>query len=1258
MDIHLSRIPYTATVYDVRRAIANVLHSDEFQQPDPHARAINFKVVLDMDESRGVQNKGTGTLTLPKLKTYDLHSRLFQWLSAHKYSIPIEKGAIYLRRSERVASRKIVSYLSKARYIDPALEELRDSKVDALREHIRVDITQLGMLFYPFAPGPPRPSFSAEWTYPIRGVSESWVAIDYKKKNVRIELEDPSSRQLDAYIVIDFADVDHVWIEYDVGHPFACFSLIGRPKFEKPANYAFFDDSEGHFGAYDEDVDQYLEIDEIDPQGNTTDYKSNYTDRGYLRRRVTMLDEIHRRVAPFTTHVRICFPTQGEWERFDEQCKVAGFPIRRQSLEAINFGMYSVDRLRKARAWMQVFDRDWPFAFQLTALLYNGSLNTEELSALRPDIEKLHREQASIAASVLQDFKGAPVSPNIRTIVDHRRYLARIIGERTMSLGQQRSDKNIFTCHHVTFTPTRMILEGPSRLQSNSVVREYWENRDRFIRVDFVDENRSHFRLDQEVDGASFLQDRVGTILKGGFQIASRVFELLGYSNSSLGDHVFWFVNPFERVSRNANGQEVREFITAEEIRRRLGDLSEIALPAKYAARIGQAFTSTYFSVQVVEDEWEEIEEILEDRDNPKSHVDGLGRISQDLANAIWEGMCEEEPERRAYGVKPSAFQIRFIGYKGVVAVDRQLKGRKLCLRPEMRKFKPHRCDGCRAKLFCAHLNNPIQSLHIAEAFHGPRRAYLTRDPVTILEDREVRDEVFENLQDEAKRTTYMARDSSEKYLELLQSHHLGFQYRLPFLLQRLLDIGLDCGSQILAENVLNDPFFLGLREYGIQHVLRDLKTRARIPVPNSYLLVGVADEGPAYTKQGHSVYQLKNGQIFACVQESPDAKPIWLKGLCFITRSPTVHPGDVQRVTAIGKPDVPDGQICLFEHMKNVVVLPTVGCRSLASCLGGGDLDGDLYYVFHYSQLLPVLHVPPAAYPDEKPPPRQFTFDDVCDFIVEYMHSDVLGLLSVRRLVIADQSQEGSLDKRCIELARLCSDAVDYPKTGRAVNSRTAPKKLLPYSPDWHADEDNISDPLADCYQSDRALGKLYRRIKLNPLPPSTRSPVLVPSIAIASTPLSDNISMKLLPLLESRLGPFGQPSCEDVLPLFRTYLSELRCIALMHSLSPKPGTFVSEEEVVLGVILATNAERRIKGDRTYRMREDVGQLAWQTRQELLPGNRDTVFSQVVLSGALRRAWLAWRISRENRDIFGAGSFGLIVLGVIFDVFDRWVKK
>lgn len=51
-----------------------------------------------------------------------------------------------------------------------------------------------------------------------------------------------------------------------------------------------------------------------------------------------------------------------------------------------------------------------------------------------------------------------------------------------------------FYCHHITFTPTRTILEGPNPTQSNRVIRTYQEIdpafTENFIRVDFRDEDR------------------------------------------------------------------------------------------------------------------------------------------------------------------------------------------------------------------------------------------------------------------------------------------------------------------------------------------------------------------------------------------------------------------------------------------------------------------------------------------------------------------------------------------------------------------------------------------------------------------------------------------------------------------------------------------------------------------------------------------------------------------------------------------------
>jgi len=148
--------------------------------------------------------------------------------------------------------------------------------------------------------------------------------------------------------------------------------------------------------------------------------------------------------------------------------------------------------------------------------------------------------------------------------------------------------------------------------------------------------------------------------------------------------------------------------------------------------------------------------------------------------------------------------------------------------------------------------------------------------------------------------------------------------------------------------------------------------------------------------------------------------------GSCTISRSPIGHLGDVQRVQAIGKP--PEGMLCLFAGLKNVVLSSTNTKRSMASCLGGGDLDGDEYSVIQDPSLLPPNQVAPAEYPDGATLTldRDSTVEDICDFVVEYINSNVLGLLSDRLLVIAGESgnrrpiKRGNVRRRLSILSRI----------------------------------------------------------------------------------------------------------------------------------------------------------------------------------------------------------------------------------------------
>jgi RNA-dependent RNA polymerase len=92
-------------------------------------------------------------------------------------------------------------------------------------------------------------------------------------------------------------------------------------------------------------------------------------------------------------------------------------------------------------------------------------------------------------------------------------------------------------------------------------------------------------------------------------------------------------------------------------------------------------------------------------------------------------------------------------------------------------------------------------------------------------------------------------------------------------------------------------------------------------------------------------------------------------------------------------------------------------GKRSLPSMLGGGDLDGevfflsqnyhltlcnrDIYAIIQYPPLLNVLNWTPAEYPpvDTLELDRKCDINDICNFVVDYIDSDLLVSLYTARI-------------------------------------------------------------------------------------------------------------------------------------------------------------------------------------------------------------------------------------------------------------------
>ncbi|KAL0581139.1 hypothetical protein V5O48_000928 [Marasmius crinis-equi] len=1261
MDLNIQYLPPSINEWDLTRILArDILHTDDFHpRSHPDERRINFQVKLNPSKAGGVRNDGTGILTLPTPK---IGFNFLDWVKEKPVKIQGKRIKFYFRDNGKKSREwhSTVMTLQRTPYIDPDVEEAHEKKVYNLQGSLRVDRVQFGIFFRPISiiGGKPKSrEFSIEWEKEYINESTAWLRFEYDHKLIRIMLGNSMTEPTGYSIAITFGSILKIGLGNDPA-AYVCFDTLTPPMFEM------------------EDF-------------HRTVVGNDHEDSRKFKHRIGGLNPGHHRVAPYCQKLRITLcdndPRQDILQVFRSFCKTAELadsliaqcrgPF---NIEAATHSFFTDKRLFQLRQKFTNFD--WSVAFQLESLLYNCHLHTGEMDALLPQIHKLYEEHPhdhSYVAALLRAYNLE--LPDRRSTENYDACFQRV--KTKFEPNEFSLPRGNFHCCHVTFAPTRILLEGPYPTQSNRIIRRYVGYEEYFIRVDFRDEDRLQYRWDRAVDGRSFLQKRVGDTLKNGFEIGGRSFEFLAYSNSALREHAVWFMSPFQH--------DVEGWVTPDRIRDSIGDFRNIDIedyneedkiffekdqkllrqPSKYAARIAQAFTATDPSVKIRRDEWQMMDDLGQE---PYLFTDGVGVISESLANEIWAALCADRGHKNVRSVPPSAYQIRFLGFKGMVVVDKQLdkSGGKIRmrLRPSMRKF--------------GNRSEEEADIEIARSFERPNTSYLNRPLVTILEGRGVRKEAFLDLLDDAVADVYSVDDSLKKSYDFMRNHSLGTTYNLFWMLQRLEKLDCYIGKEEERPSKrhvnIDYPFFKQLREVARMHVLREIKHDARIPIPDSHLLVGVADEGPVYEKDGHKdVYVLPEGHIYACIQRPGEEEPTYIEGNCTISRSPVAHPGDVQRVHAIGKP--PPGRLCAFEGLKNVVVLPSAvtrkvvdletetaivtGKRSLASCLGGGDLDGDLYDVITHAPLLPGQNEKPASYEagETLTLDQESTIEDICDFVVEYISSDVLGLLSDRLLVIADQSKDGIYDRDCLKLARLCSLAVDFAKQGIPVDldKDRLPRTLIRCKPDWHAAE--VVDPRGtDYYESTRALGEMFRRVKLatpEDIAASLEENLKKMTLQNQFPSLTDPISGVLKNKIREHLFPYVEPDGSrdaELQTMFSKYRDELRYICATHTVTNKPGATLSEAEVVMGTILDKCSQKRWRKDRMFRMKNHSSMLVKEVTKGLTTCRIKELDERDQALYSLERAWWAWDFSLKKMassdagERFGGHSFGLIALDCI----------
>lgn len=249
------------------------------------------------------------------------------------------------------------------------------------------------------------------------------------------------------------------------------------------------------------------------------------------------------------------------------------------------------------------------------------------------------------------------------------------------------------------------------------------------------------------------------------------------------------------------------------------------------------------------------------------------------------------------------------------------------------------------------------------------------------------------------------------------------------------------------------------------------------------------------------------------------------------------------------------------------------------------------------------------------------------------------------------------------MKLAELCSKAVDYTKNGKPVDLRNnLPRTLIKFKPDWDKAEVTGARDL-DYYVSDRALGDLFREIDLyDPHEPLKGFPVTLPM-----APLDDAVSLALAPLVQyaatvspdaGRASTAGSATQIDTDVLYARYVREMRFICVTHTLIDAPDVCLTEEEVVLGTILANCTQPRLRGHRAHRLKLQSETLVRDMRSHVIrsaSGDGDGRSStEQQLRDGLRDAWAMWCWAQHHREVEFVESFALITLGVVLDCLKR----
>lgn len=284
-----------------------------------------------------------------------------------------------------------------------------------------------------------------------------------------------------------------------------------------------------------------------------------------------------------------------------------------------------------------------------------------------------------------------------------------------------------------TITPTTIYYSSPTVETTNRVLRQYIKlYGDRFLRVQFTDEKQmGAIQSCSDKARNDALYNRVLFTLKNGIRLGNRHYQFLAFGNSQFRQNGAYFFCPTEHI-------------TCDAIRNWMGDFTDIKIIAKYAARLGQCFSTTRAIHGIGTPKLIRIDDVER---GGYCFTDGVGKISPFLSTMIMTELGLPPFH------EPSAFQFRLGGCKGVLVIWPEAKKTEVHIRKSQAKFKA-----------------VYEGLEIIRCSQYST-ATLNRQTIQILSALGVPDEEFNRMLQEQLSNYQGAMDDRSKALDLLSRY-------------------------------------------------------------------------------------------------------------------------------------------------------------------------------------------------------------------------------------------------------------------------------------------------------------------------------------------------------------------------------------------------------------------------------------------------------------------------------------------------------